>query len=276
MLDQFIYEDHLERRFVGLEHGVYLNYNDLRDYKWSYDTINSRISRFYRPVTSRSLPLIVAGKTEAEAIYAKNRLLELAESDVVAKLPGKIHVGEYYTNGFITGSTKGDYLINKRICNIDLTLTSDNPAWYREQKHIFVPGVANDTDIIGGVDHPYDYPYDYSMSIKGRRITCDTVTDNAFKLLIYGEAENPTILIGGHEYSINGTIRLGETLMIDSLTKTITLTTASGSRVNWFDKRGRESYIFQPIPAGQSVVGWPGTYGFDLTVIEERSEPKWT
>ena len=276
MLDQFIYEDHLGRRFVGSEHGVYLNYNDLRDYKWSYETINSRISRFYRPVTSRKLPLIVAGKTEDEAIYAKNHLMELVESDIVAKLPGKIHIGEYYTNGFITGSTKGEYLINKRVCSISLVLTSDDPAWYREQKYTFVPNVTDDTDIIGGVDHPYDYPYDYSMSIRGRHIMCDTVTSNAFRLLIYGEVENPSILIGGHEYSINGTVRLGERLLIDSLAKTITLITASGSRVNWFDKRGRGNYIFQPIPAGQSVVGWSGTYGFDLTIIEERSEPKWT
>ena len=63
MLEKFVYVDHLGRRFDGLEYGVYLNYNDLRDYSWKYDTINSRISRFYRPITDRSLPLVVVCNT---------------------------------------------------------------------------------------------------------------------------------------------------------------------------------------------------------------------
>ena len=133
MLENFIYENHLGQRFIGLDNGVYLNYNDLRDYSWSYDTINSKISRFYRPITSRKLPLVVCGNTEDQAIAAKNRLLELAETDIAAKLPGRIYVGEYYTIGYITGSAKGNYLITKRLCSINLTFTSDDPTWYRDQ-----------------------------------------------------------------------------------------------------------------------------------------------
>ena len=46
MLENFVYENHLGQRFVGLENGVYLNENELRDYAWEYDVINNRISRF--------------------------------------------------------------------------------------------------------------------------------------------------------------------------------------------------------------------------------------
>lgn len=276
MLEKFIFENHLGQRFVGLDNGVYLNYNDLRDYSWSYDTINNKISRFYRPITSRKIPLVVLGETDEKAISVKNRLMDLAEADIVAKLPGKIFVGEYYTNGYITASAKGNYLVTKRLCNITLTLTSDDPSWYREQKHVFMPGTGNATAIGGGTDYPYDFPYDYALSLNGRRIVCDSVGSSAFKLLIYGEVSNPTVVIGGHAYAINGTIGAGETLLIDSLAKTITLTTSAGNNVNWFDKRARENYIFEPIPAGQNTVSWLGTFGFDLTVIEKRSEPKWT
>lgn len=276
MLEKFIFENHLGQRFEGLPNGVFLNYNDLRDYSWSYDTINNRISRFYMGTKSRKLPLVVKCKSDEEAVAVKNRLHELAEADIEAKIPGKIFVGDYYTNGYITASTKSNYLIKKRLCYIELTLTSDDPAWYREQTHTFLPGTGSSIGIGGGTDYPYDYPYDYALSLKGQKIVCDSVGSNAFRLLIYGEAVNPSVVIGGHVYAINGTIGKGETLLIDSLSKKITLTTAFGNKINWFDKRGREDYIFDPIPAGQNTVSWLGSFGFDLTVIEKRSEPRWT
>ena len=275
MLDKFIFENHLGQRFEGLPNGVYMNYNDLRDYSWSYDTINSRISRFHRPVTNRTIPLIVNCSSDEEAINVKNRLMELAEADIEAVLPGKIYIGEYYTNGWITASQKSNYLISKRLCKIDLTLTSDDPAWYREQKYVFLPDMGN-VSLGGGTDYPYDYPYDYATSLLGQTIVCNSVSSNAFKLLIYGEVTNPSVTIGGHTYTVYGTVGKGETLLIDSLNKTITLTTAAGNKVNWFDKRGRESYIFELIPPGQHIAAWIGSFGFDLTVIQKRSEPKWT
>ena len=273
MLDKFIFENHLGQRFEGLPNGVYLNYSDLRDYSWSYDTINNRISRFYRGITNRKIPLVVYCKSGDEAISVMNRIHELAEADIVAKIPGKIFVGDYYTSGYITGSVKSNYLIRKKYCKIELTLTSDDPAWFLEHSHPFFPDTAN--GFVGGFDYHFDYPYDYALSMNGRKIVCNSVGSSAFKLLIYGEATNPAVVIAGHTYTINGTIAKGETLLIDSLNKTITLTTASGKKINWFDKRGREEYIFEPLPAGQSTVTWSGAFGFDLTVIEKRSEPKW-
>ena len=276
MLEKFIFENHLGQRFEGLPNGVYLNYNDLRDYSWSYDTINNRISRFYRSMRNRKLPLVIKCDSDKKAVEVKNRLYELAEVDIEAMIPGKIFVGDYYTIGYITDSVKSNYLITKRLCNIDLTLTSEDSAWYREQTHTFLPNTGSSIGIGGGTDYPYDYPYDYAISLKGKKIMCDSVGNNDFRLLIYGEATNPSVEIGGHTYAIKGTIGKGETLLIDSMTKTITLTTATGARINWFDKRGREEYIFEPIPAGQNTVSWVGTFGFDLTVIEKRSEPRWT
>jgi hypothetical protein len=276
MLDKFIFENHLEQRFEGLPNRVYLNYSELRDYSWSYDTINSRISRFYMGTKKRKIPLVVKCDSDKEAVAVMNRLHELAEADIEAITPGKVYVGDYYTNGYITESKKSDYLITKQLCNIELTMTSDDPAWYREHTHPFFPAAGNQLGSGSGSDYPYDYPYDYALSLNGRKIVCDSVGSSAFRLLIYGEATNPAVTINGHTYTVNGTIGKGETLLIDSLNKTITLTTASGKKINWFDKRGREKYIFEPIPAGQNTVTWAGAFGFDLTVIEKRSEPRWT
>ena len=105
-LNNFVYENHFGKRFVGLENGMYLNHSEIFDYSWSFDVINSRISRFHKSVQSRALPIVVIGKTEAEATAAKNRLLEIVEADIHAILPGKIYIGEFYTIGFITASKK--------------------------------------------------------------------------------------------------------------------------------------------------------------------------
>ena len=381
MLEKFIFENHLGQRIDGSECGLFLNYNDLRDYDWSYDTLNGKISRFRKDIKKKKLPLVLKCDSDEEAIETKNRLLEIAEADIYALIPGRIYIGDYYMSGYITESKKSDYLISKSFTKYDLTFTAEKPVWLKEKIYVFGsklmeivpkctltavtdmdwglggitvidampvlklggsytvewngkeyictaqkhPNIADSfllgnmrlmggadtgepfilmslpsgmggyvldgspevtlriTGIIdigsgdfGGFDYPYDYNFDYALPLKGQDITCDSVGENAFQIRIYGEAVNPSIIIGEHTYTINGTVGSGETLLIDSLARTITLTKADLQKVNFFDKRSRESYIFQPIPSGTQPVRWSGNFGFDLTVIEERSEPKWT
>ena len=276
MRENFIYENHLGQRFEGSANGVFLNANDLRDYSWSYDIINNRISRFYRSVSSRKLPLLVCCSTAEEANRVRNRLLELAEADIDAMLPGKIFTGDYYTTGFITASKKTDYRTHGRFCRVDLTLTSPDPSWSRETVHVFGSTDKGAAASRSGFDFPFDYAYDYSVSTTSRQVVCDTIKSSKFKLRIYGEATDPAVMINGHAYRVNGMVKAGETLLIDSLNKTITLTTATGSKINWFANRDRQDYIFEPIPPGTNNVIYNGSFKFDLVVIEERSEPRWT
>ena len=151
-IDEFVFENHLGQRFEGLDNGVYLNYSDLRDYSWGFDTINNRISRFYLGITSRKIPLVIRCNSGDEAVSVMNRLHELAEADIAAKIPGKIFVGDYYTSGYITASAKSDYLTRKKYCKIELTFTSDDPAWYRDETYMFRIG--------GEVEAPKDEPDD--------------------------------------------------------------------------------------------------------------------
>ena len=274
MLENFVYENHLGQRFVGLENGVYLNSNELRNYTWEYDVINNRISRFYRSVKPRKLPLVVCCSTKEEADAARNRLMEITEADIEAIQPGTIYTGEYYITGFITESKKSDYRTHGRTCKLDLVLTSQT-AWNRETVHVFGSTDKGVAASRSGFDFPFDYAYDYSVSTASRQVVNDAIKSSNFKLKIYGEATDPAVMINGHAYKVNGMIKAGETLLIDSLNKTITLTTASGSKVNWFNNRDRHDYIFEPIPPGANNVIYNGSFKFDLTIIEERSEPRW-
>lgn len=155
MLDNFVFENHLGIRFDGLENGVYLNHNDLRDYSWSCETVNSRSSRFFRSITKRKIPLIICCESDEEAVEVKNRLMELTEADIDAVIPGTVYVGEYYTHGYITASKKSDYLASKRFCKIELTLTSDDPSWYSEETFAFpVGGTESEPDNPPAEDNP--------------------------------------------------------------------------------------------------------------------------
>lgn len=270
MRDYFCYENHLGEIFK--DYRVYLNYSDLYDYSWSCDTLNSRVSRFYRSVTERKLPLTIVGNRMDDAYIIKSELTRIAEKDIIAKIPGKIWSFGYYTQGYITSSAISKYLINLRFCKLDLTLTSDDPTWYRENKYNFFPTPS--TSVGEGYDFPYDFPFDYkTTAMTSQNIECGSLINNAFRIVIYGSVTNPSIKIDNHEYSIEGTVGEGETLLIDSLSKKITLTSQTGQKLNWFDRRNRDNYIFKPIPSGINNVSWDGSFGFDLTVIEKWSDP---
>ena len=67
-----------------------------------------------------------------------------------------------------------------------------------------------------------------------------------------------------------------EDLTIESTAKKIFVTRNDGSVVNHFNDRNKQSYVFEKIPAGMNDVTWDGDFGFDIILMEERSEPKWT
>jgi carbamate kinase len=71
-------------------------------------------------------------------------------------------------------------------------------------------------------------------------------------------------------------IASNEHVTIDSTTKTVILTKGNGEQVNLFNLRNKESYIFEKIPSGMSIVSASNDQiRFEITLLEERSEPKW-
>ena len=206
MLDKFIFENHLGQRFEGLPNRVFMNYSDLRDYSWSYDTINNRISHFYRDVTQREIPLVVYCKSDEEAVSIMNRLHELAETDIVAKIPGRIYVGDYYTMGYITASTKSDYLIRKKYCKIALTLTSDDPSWYKETTYLFM---------VGGETNPAEpQPDTLTITENGSydvtRFTSVLVNISSGKVSATDDKNGNVTLLGVTAINENGNVRIIE------------------------------------------------------------------
>lgn len=273
MLESLKYKNYLGEIIDFGKDGIFVNASDLHDYAWTVTSKGKRIAALTREISTRNLPVIIICASEAQGIAARNKLMEVCEKDCLAMQPGQIILGNYYFACYVTQSQKKDYLISKRYLPVTLGLTSDRPYWVKEST-VSIGAAASSTN--EGLDYGFDYPIDYTPDVISNQIVNPAFADANFKLVIYGAVTNPAITIGGHVYQVNCAVAAGEYLTIDSLTKKIFLTGSGGAVTNKFNDRNRDSYIFEKIPAGANAVAWSGSFGFDVTIYEERSEPKWT
>lgn len=277
MLEKIRFINHINEEIKFGENGVYANYNDLRDYTWNPTILNSRISGFSKGVVTKTIPVVIHCESENAGITIKNRLMEFAEKDILAKQHGKIIIGDYYLKAFITGSKKSEYLLEKGYMKTTLTLKTDFPDWIKETVVAFRTNLASAVNVEGrNLDYNYDFPYDFTSGMVNKKLVNTGFVGTNFKMIFYGPVVNPTVHVAGHTYQVNCEVGEGEYLTVDSLSKTIVLTKNDGTQENKFNYRNRDSYVFEKIPAGDSPVTWDGGSGFDVILLEERSEPKWT
>lgn len=273
MLEQLKYQNHLNEVIEFGKEGIYVDASDLRDYQWTATKKNERIAALNRKVSTRKLPIRIVCKSDAEGTAIRNKLFEVTEKDVLALQHGRIIIGDYYFKCFVTQSKKKDFLASKRLMQVDLTLTTDFPYWTKETVTAFSPQAGT---FARNADFPFDYPYDYHTNILNRSLVNTGFASCNFRMVIFGPCYNPSISIAGHTYQVNCSVEESEYLTIDSVAKKIFLTENDGSVTNVFKLRNRESYIFEKIPPGSNEVAWDGSFGFNIILLEERSEPKWT
>lgn len=272
MLEKAVYKNHLNEVFEFGANGVYINESDLHDYSWSVTKKNNRIAAFDYAVSTRKLAVVIICKTEAEGLEKRNRLFEVTEKDVLAFQPGKLMIGDYYLKCYVTKSEKKNYLAAKRYMTVGADAFDGCTLLVKETSTVFtVSGGAAD-----GVDYPHDYAHDYGNDTISKTIVNSGIVASPFRLAINGSCVNPSVTIGGNVYQVNVTVAAGEYLLIDSSVKTVTLYKSDGTQTNVFNNRNREAYIFAKIPAGTNAVVWSGDFNFEITLLEERSEPQWT
>lgn len=280
MLEKLIYKNSMNETLSFGQDKLFINKNDLHDYKWNVTSKNNRISGFNRGVITKSLPVVILCNSEEEGIEIRNRLFEVCEKDVLLEKHGRIIIGDYYMKCFITGSKKTEYLKNKRYMNVTLTITTDLPYWTKETTAVFGYGDSIATYAARSygksLDYNNDFPYDYASTLLKKQLNNAGFVPSNFNMKIYGACENPKINVSGHIYGIAKRIEANEYLTIDSVDKTVVLTHSDGSTENCFNLRNKDSYIFEKIPVKTSNVSSNGDFKFDITLLEERSEPKWT
>lgn len=275
MLEQLIYKNHMNEVFEFGKDGIFVDRNDLRDYEWSVEKKNNRISALKHTVRKKKLPVTIICPTEAQSIAAKNKLFEVVEKDVLAMKHGRVILGDYHMECYVTKSVKSEYLTTGRWAKMTLTLTTDRPFWVKETTESYGT-IADDATTQEFLDFSMDFPMDYFNDTAFKPVTNTGFVPSNFRLVIFGACVDPAVTIADHTYQVFGEINTNERLTIDSSAKKIYLTTEDGTEINKFNDRDRSSYVFEKIPTGQAAVSWSGDFAFELTLLEERSEPKWT
>lgn len=275
MNDNLKFINHLNEVVEFNQNGVVIDENDFRDYEWSYTKQYNKIVSWSRTITKKKITMKIYGENQTAL---RNQIFETLEKDVLASKNGKLYVGDYYIEGYFYASDKSDYTTGS-YTTIKLQFVTDEAYWKKESYYLYrIEGYSGGTNQSTGTpSYPYDYAYDYASSISIGQIVNESFVPVNFKAIIYGPVVNPSIVIGGNIYKVNVSLINNEYLTINTLKKTITKTSSNGTITNCFYLRDMESdYIFEKIPVGsQSFIANPET-NVDITLFEERSEPKWT
>ena len=274
MLEEFVYKNHMNEELRFGEGSIYANSNDLHDFAWSVTSKNNRITGFDRGIVTKTVPVVIKCTSEEAGTVIRNMLFEYAEKDVLSMQYGKISIGDYYLKCYVTGSKKTDYLVDKSLMKVSLGISTDIPYWIKETKNIFRPLKESKTG--KNLDFNFDFPFDFYNGMSNMALLNEAITDADFEMVVYGPCENPEILIGSHKYHVNCQLETGEYLVINSLSKKIYKVKNDGEQVNQYNLQDRDWYVFQKIASGSHSVFWSGLFGFDITLYERRSEPKWS
>lgn len=273
MLEKFKYVNHIGEVLEFGKHPLFANYNDLRDFAWEIKSKNDKISGFQKGIVSKSIPLVIMCSSDADGLKKRNEIFEVFEKDILANKPGKIIIGDYYLKCFATESTKAEYLISKQYMQMGIKIQTDCPEWVKETTTKFR---MNSDAAEGFLDFAYGFPYDFKNGLSLGQLNNSGFIPANFKIVIYGAAKNPAIFVNEHIYSVDAEIGKNEYITIDSVNKTVILTKGNGKQINLFNSRNKNSYIFEKMPPGESIVSTSNDeLIFDITLLEERSEPKW-
>lgn len=203
-----------------------------------------------------------------------NDIADIFYYDIKKNVRGRFYIGEYYMLCNVVGFSPESVNLTRSELNNTLTITTDRPRWIRETfLKFFKSEIVDDTE--KECDYPYDYLYDYYANLKSGQVVNENIDECDFKLEIFGPCVNPTITIGGHPYNVNAEILSNERLIIDTADKKIYKVKISGEHINQFYLRNREYDVFEKIKQGYLDLYWDGSFGFDITLYEERGDPKW-
>lgn len=230
-----------------------------------------RVSSFSRDAGQYEAELIFDARNQAEARRMIKALHNDFENDMRRMTPGRLVWGDYYIDCYISGSAVENISFWKWLVNT-IQVYAPYPFWIKEE-HV---ALSTAEEVSGTyLDYTYDYSYDYAAPAVGEKnVYSESPFTSEFRLVIYGEAVNPRIVVNGYPYVLYTTIPAGSYVIIDSKQRTIMMYGAGGQKTNIFDFRNKTDSIFEKLPAGNLSIVWDSTFGADLTIYREQAEPE--
>lgn len=246
---------------------------ELRRVSWDYELSNRDVMGANAPAVERSAQLTCTKPALLDAMR------DAFDADIRAHTPGTLTVnGEWSQSCYVVASEPADD-VSPSMVRTKLTFVLLDGMW-RHELPVVSCTISHGTDG-GDLDLPTDMPFDLSSPRISSSVDNPCGYAIPWRMVIYGPVSNPRVSIGGNDIMVDTMVPDGGYLTIDVLQRTVTLTAANGDQTNAFASAHRGSgqgsgeYVFEPLPAGSSVIEWDGSFGFDLTPIEERSSPSW-
>lgn len=272
------YENHIGERIDLNSENIILQYQEFFNYSWDATIRNRKIKGFKRDSATLPVTVAVTAETEDEYLQIIEEFYRIIEKDILAVAPGKLYIDEQYLNCYISGDIKQDAFKGILFQIKNLTLVTDFPYWITETTCQYLPEKPNQveyTTLEKGILFPV-FPFDFYSEKGEKTLFNPSFKDSNFILTIYGFAENPQITIAGHPYRVETTAYEGERLVIDSIKGTVKKIGRLGEITDCYNARGKQKRVFQKIPPGMNTFQWSGGFGVDITLFDERSEPKWS
>lgn len=272
------YENHIGERIDLNSENIILQYQEFFNYSWDATIRNRKIKGFKRDSATLPVTVAVTAETEEEYLQIIEEFYRIIEKDILAVVPGKLYIDEQYLNCYISGDIKQDAFKGILFQVKNLTLVTDFPYWIKETTYQYLPEKPNQveyTTLEKGILFP-KFPFDFYSEKGEKTLFNPSFKGSNFILTIYGFAENPQITIAGHPYRVETTVYEGERLVIDSIKGTVKKIGRLGEITDCYNARGKQKRVFQKIPPGMNTFQWSGGFGVDITLFDERSEPKWS
>lgn len=247
-------------------------------YAWTYVGVERDygvdIEKFTKEALTYEMSISARG-TQKIKENVLNSIMEITEYDIVNNTQGKLIWGEHYLNcNLISATTEPseDFAGAERIMGV----LAPYPFWIQDLKKSFHPSSGGAGSPGDDLDYLYNYKYDYSQ-VSGGNVVWKTghFAPSEFEIVIYGPIIDPYINIAGHPYGVYDTVEKGEYIIIDSKAPSVIKHRLNGTVKDLWDFRYKEKSTFEKIPGGDISVNWSGAFGFDITLHQERSEPRW-
>ena len=254
---------------------LHLMSTDLLDHEWSYEIDGQHVRKLRLEAREATLRIGMWGGSLAE----RTRLYRTLDADAMAAECGTLAFHGYSLRVLPVAASLDAWWFADGIEEREVTLLAPRPMWCRDVTRPFPITSGSGTDQ-ADLDHPYDYPHDWRRGSTARRISVNTVGEAEFRLIVYGPATHPSVIVAGNRYEVDVSVPDGSRLELDTRDRTVRVIGRSGDVTNAFDarvrgRRGGGSYAFQPLPAGESQVTSDNTFGFDIVIHDERTEPAW-
>lgn len=281
-----------KNQVISLGDGGPLHYfaNTIRDWEWTANEVNGKVSSFTRSPIDKDLPIGIAAETEEDGLLLRDQLYEIAEVDNLTMLPesetdpqpGKLYINDWYIELFLMSCAFENYHFDDRFAEMTFGCHIPYPAWIKEELDQFFIE-SDDLTSSDFLDFPFDFPFDFKRPRQNKKITNDSLTPCYFLWRVYGPALNPYINIGGNIYQVNVNVPSGARLEVDIRkgSERIELIDLYGNVTNCFNSRNKESkdsgeYIWKKIPVGISTLSWDNSFNFDIVKYYERSQHPWS